>query len=125
MDQETGDREEKADLNPFLRLRIRFVPVVWLGAVLPLFDATSEPKARSQAGPKAIDFGKPVAAKRVIDGDTIERADGEEVRYRGIDAPELRRKIRGRWNEYAEPFAAEALAYPGDLWASEGRDSTP
>jgi micrococcal nuclease len=51
-----------------------------------------------------------MAVKRVIDGDTIELVNGEMVRYLGIDAPEMRRKVHGRWIESSEPYAAEATA---------------
>ena len=47
---------------------------------------------------------------RVIDGDTIEIADGRLVRYLGIDAPELRRRVGGRWVEQPDPFGREATA---------------
>lgn len=47
----------------------------------------------------------PLTVTRVIDGDTIELANGERVRYIGIDTPEL--NSRGR--EEAECFAREAL----------------
>lgn len=46
--------------------------------------------------------------RRVIDGDTIELADGRLVRYIGIDAPEVRRKRAGRWVVEPEPFALAA-----------------
>ena len=46
--------------------------------------------------------GDLVLVERVIDGDTIEIAGGERVRYIGIDTPELRPQ--------AEPFASQAEA---------------
>ncbi|HEY4485979.1 MAG TPA: thermonuclease family protein [Nitrospiria bacterium] len=55
--------------------------------------------------------GKTVAVKRVIDGDTIELADGEMVRYLGLDAPELRRRVGGRWVKAPQPYALEALEF--------------
>jgi micrococcal nuclease len=79
-----------------------------LGTVLLFSALLSEPKAPAQTGSEALNLGKPVAVKRVIDGDTIELSNGERVRYLGIDAPEMRRKVRGRWVEKTEPFAAEA-----------------
>lgn len=48
--------------------------------------------------------------RRVIDGDTIELADGRLVRYLGIDAPELRRRKGGRWVRAPEPFSEAAMA---------------
>jgi len=44
----------------------------------------------------------------VIDGDTIELADGRLVRYIGIDTPEMRRRAR--------PGDREWLAGEGDRW---------
>lgn len=49
-----------------------------------------------------------VKIKRVIDGDTVELADGEMARYIGIDCPETRRKTAAGWIEVNEPFAHEA-----------------
>lgn len=59
----------------------------------------------------ASETDETVAVIRVIDGDTIEVAGGELVRYIGIDAPEMRRRINGRWVQKPEPWAAEALEF--------------
>ncbi len=48
--------------------------------------------------------------RRVIDGDTIELADGQLVRYIGLDAPEARRRVGERWVEDPEPMSREATA---------------
>ena len=59
------------------------------------------------------------AVRRVIDGDTIELADGRLVRYIGMDTPEVRRRARpgdrewragagDRWVEDPEPFGRAA-----------------
>lgn len=48
---------------------------------------------------------------RVIDGDTIELVGGEKVRYLGIDAPEIHRKINDRWIRVDEPFSREAFEF--------------
>ena len=48
--------------------------------------------------------------RRVIDGDTIEHADGRLVRYIGIDTPEARRKVGDRWVTDPKPFAKAATA---------------
>jgi micrococcal nuclease len=45
---------------------------------------------------------------RVVDGDTIQLSNGEWVRYIGMDAPELRRKVGTRWVEDPQPGAVEA-----------------
>ncbi|MBI3330802.1 MAG: thermonuclease family protein [Candidatus Omnitrophica bacterium] len=60
--------------------------------------------------------------RRVVDGDTVELADGRLVRYIGIDAPEVRRRARpgdrewraGQgtgWVEDPEPMGREATAF--------------
>jgi micrococcal nuclease len=49
--------------------------------------------------------------RRVIDGDTIELSDGKLVRYIGIDAPEVRRKMRGQWVLDPEPMGHEATEW--------------
>ena len=46
--------------------------------------------------------------RRVIDGDTVKLGDGRLVRYIGVDAPELWRKIGGQWVEDPEPFGQAA-----------------
>ncbi|MBD3379276.1 MAG: hypothetical protein GF408_02320 [Candidatus Omnitrophica bacterium] len=48
---------------------------------------------------------------RVIDGDTIRLANGQEVRYLGIDTPESRKRSGGAWIYDPEPFAAEAVEF--------------
>lgn len=49
-----------------------------------------------------------VTVSRVIDGDTIRLGDGRLVRYIGVDTPESRRRVQGRWIADAEPYAREA-----------------
>jgi len=46
--------------------------------------------------------------QNVVDGDTIELASGRQVRYLGIDTPEVRRRQNGRWVMDPEPFAQAA-----------------
>lgn len=46
--------------------------------------------------------------RRVIDGDTIELADGRLVRSIGIDTPEVRRRSGDEWILDPEPFGREA-----------------
>ncbi len=45
---------------------------------------------------------------RVIDGDTVELADGRRVRYLGINTPETRHRVGQQWVYAPEPFAEEA-----------------
>lgn len=51
---------------------------------------------------------------RVIDGDTIELADGRKLRYIGIDTPEL-----GTRNQQTDCFASEAAEYNRQLVEGE------
>ena len=46
--------------------------------------------------------------RRVIDGDTVELADGRLVRYLGIDTPEVRRRNGAQWVTDPQPFGREA-----------------
>ena len=46
--------------------------------------------------------------RNVIDGDTVELANRKMVRYLSIDAPETRKRVRGRWEYQPEAFAVEA-----------------
>ncbi len=56
-----------------------------------------------------------VLVKRVIDGDTIELADKRIVRYIGIDTPEIRKKIEGKWIYNPQPYALEAKEFNRSL----------
>ncbi len=51
---------------------------------------------------------KEAVVRRVIDGDTVELADGRLVRYIGIDTPEMRHREGNRWVSAPEPFAQAA-----------------
>ena len=46
---------------------------------------------------------------RVVDGDTIILANAGNIRYIGIDTPELRKKVAGEWVWSPQPYAVEAL----------------
>ncbi len=48
---------------------------------------------------------------KVIDGDTILLKDGRYVRLIGIDTPEVRRKIDGKWVDISEPYSREATEF--------------
>ena len=66
-------------------------------------ELTSDSKARGGVGcnsPAPLDALQRELVRRVIDGDTIELASGERVRYIGIDTPEERPR--------REPLAREA-----------------
>ena len=47
----------------------------------------------------------------MVDGDTVELADGRLVRYIGIDAPEVRRREGAGWVEDPEPMGREAADF--------------
>ena len=53
--------------------------------------------------------------RRVIDGDTVELADGRLVRYIGVDTPEVRRRAGDRWVADPEPFGHEATEANAEL----------
>lgn len=52
---------------------------------------------------------------RIIDGDTIELANGDRVRYIGVDTPEVRKRRGDVWVYDPEPFALEASQLNIDL----------
>jgi len=51
----------------------------------------------------------------VIDGDTVILADGEKVRFLGIDAPEIRKSHGGRMEGVDEPWGRDAANFVGTL----------
>ncbi|MFQ5952688.1 MAG: thermonuclease family protein [Candidatus Omnitrophota bacterium] len=51
----------------------------------------------------------------VVDGDTIELGNGKRVRYLGIDTPEVRRRVGGKWQYLPEKYAVEAKNYNDTL----------
>ena len=69
---------------------------LFLGALAAAFSLALAPAASAER------------VQQVIDGDTVRLADGRLVRYIGIDTPELRRKVDGRWVKDPQPFAREA-----------------
>ncbi len=46
---------------------------------------------------------------RVIDGDTVQLSDGRLIRYLGVDAPEVRRRVGEIWVKDPEPFGEAAM----------------
>lgn len=53
--------------------------------------------------------------KSVIDGDTIELANGKKVRYIGINTPETMKKVGGEWVFDPEPLAITAKEFNRNL----------
>ncbi len=52
-----------------------------------------------------------LSVKHVIDGDTIVLSDGKEVRYLGIDTPELGKKNGSTWEYDPMPYGEEARKF--------------
>ncbi len=52
-----------------------------------------------------------VRVSQVIDGDTIVLVNNRHVRYIGLDTPELRKNVEGRWVYEPMPFSEEAKAF--------------
>jgi len=48
------------------------------------------------------------SVRKVIDGDTIELANGKRLRYIGINTPEVRKRSGRQWVYAPEPYALEA-----------------
>jgi len=83
-----------------LRIPAKLRNTKWLLVVIPLIAfaagfATSHAINESPGDVSGIEVG---LVARVVDGDTVELADGQRVRYLGIDTPEL-----------GEPYSYEAL----------------
>lgn len=74
--------------------------------VLPLAVLLAVLSCASRAGT----LPQQAAVRRVIDGDTIEVAGGRRIRYIGINAPEVRRRVNGVWEKDPEPFGEAATA---------------
>jgi len=53
--------------------------------------------------------------QNIVDGDTIELANGRRVRYIGIDTPETMRRTEASWQYDPEPFSAKAKDLNRDL----------
>ena len=52
---------------------------------------------------------KETVVRRVVDGDTIELASRQLVRYIGMDTPEVRRRVDHHWVFDPEPFGVKAM----------------
>ncbi len=91
--------------------------VLWLAAGALLHAAwTHAPWAPFVAGSAGVEEA---LVSRAIDGDTIELADGERVRYIGIDTPELYRRSGSEWVYRPQPHAEQAWTF--NQRAVEGR----
>ena len=90
------------------RRRVRSLLVV---AALTVLSALSSSLVRSSGHAPGSHAERPqqdTVVRRVVDGDTVTLADGRLVRYIGIDTPEVRRRIGGRWVKDPEPFGEAA-----------------
>jgi len=82
--------------------------------LLLVFSSASLAFAQALFEPKPLTLFESKVLK-VIDGDTIRLEDGRVVRYLGVDAPELRKKVNNRWIHSPEPYAEEATAFNKSL----------
>ncbi|HIE65897.1 MAG: thermonuclease family protein [Nitrospira sp.] len=89
-----------------LFIKRQYLPLL-LPVILLLFIAL--PIAQAEVGELRADVFEAKVLK-VIDGDTIRLEDGRLVRYLGIDAPEVRKKVGGKWVFDPEPFSEAATA---------------
>jgi micrococcal nuclease len=123
MDPKTGKPYKKEVLKHFSQPTWVFlIPFLILAGFLSVTFAES---AASRSDPIKGDvrqvpypvgaLSPPIQVQRVIDGDSIELASGEKVRYIGIDTPEIRRRVGGRWIEVGEPYAKEAYQLNREL----------
>lgn len=61
------------------------------------------------------DYSRTLQVSHVIDGDTIELAGGQIVRYIGIDTPETRKRDGTEWVYDPKPYAEEAKNFNRQL----------
>jgi micrococcal nuclease len=93
--------------------------------VVVIEETTTEAAELPAAESQQPDKGEPARVARVIDGDTIELADGRKVRYIGVDAPEA-----GSGEDEGGCFADEAtrrnsqLVLDKDIRMTTGPDDT-
>jgi micrococcal nuclease len=59
---------------------------------------------------RPVDY-QDVRIAKVIDGDTAELANGQRVRYIGLDCPETHRKTDTGWVNVSEPFGEDAARF--------------
>jgi micrococcal nuclease len=96
-----GNRRSSAALR-----RVLLALLVAAGAASGIIPYQSAPREAPRASQDRLPDSARVA--RVIDGDTVELAGGERLRYIGVNTPESRRKRGGRWVEEPEPFGRDA-----------------
>ena len=118
MDPETGKQFEKKVLNPAsFPNRIPLAAIITVG--LLSWTSGGSPSSLRNLDLSRIhpvlssthSLSPPVFVRRVVDGDTIELASSEKVRYIGVDTPEMRKKVGHRWITVNEPYAKEALEF--------------
>jgi len=86
-----------------------FFIVYWFFFISFLFDLE---KAIGQSPfSSSLGIGREVFVSRVIDGDTVELMNGEKVRYAGIDTPEIKKKVKGKWMKDPQPFSLAAFQF--------------
>jgi len=49
--------------------------------------------------------------KQVIEGDLVELLDGRTVRYIGVNSPNIRQRLAGKWVTVSEPLSFEAKSF--------------
>ena len=62
-------------------------------------------------GCRADALPREALVSRVVDGDTVQLADGRLIRYLGIDTPEVRRRVGAGWVHDPQPYAEEATQF--------------
>lgn len=94
----------------FATIVVVLTPILLGIVLLSIVKTTQNSPALTTAPPQALGTQETLSlARRVIDGDTIELADGRVVRYIGVDAPE---QYMGK---PPECFAHEATAFNRNL----------
>lgn len=79
------------------------IPILLLSALLSLSCNREQTGLNDSANLPAS-----VLVEKAVDGDTVRIKGGRLIRYIGIDAPELRKKIDGTWVYDPHPFSKES-----------------
>ena len=122
MDPSTGNPLQKEKLER-LSFWPRFPIFIFLTIGLPaaIYATVSFPvntplgSAVLEEELKRPSLSPPIFVEDVVDGDTLMLATGDLVRYLGIDTPEVRKRIAGRWVRVNEPFSREAYELNKEL----------
>lgn len=98
-------------MNRFLPEKILRTPFPILIPLLPLLIFITVSTARLTLAAEIPTEVFEATVLEVVDGDTIRLSDGRLVRYLGVNAPELRKKLENLWVYDPQPFGEAAARF--------------